>query len=311
MSIYGTLKELSNHYVKKQNVVVDTVTEKAPILDIIPFAPASHSLWNVYENTMDITGPAFVPLNSPLPAVDMTTDIKKVDLDIMGGVLEVPEDQAKLFGGAQAYFTKKMPKILSKAGMSTEQRMLYGNFIPYAVSNGMARTAGGTGNTTASIVAVRFEREVTNGLYSPEGWKNNSMLDELAINGGNLYSLTTAGHKYQGVLGYGMRLKGYFGMQIADKRTCAAILNITPNNLPTSMQIDDLLADIRADKRDTWLFMHVKVRNLLGSYKEKALKLTVTDKEYNTSLESWDGIRIVTSYNFLGFGETATAGLPA
>lgn len=117
MSIYGTLKDINSHYAKKQSLMVDAVTEKAPILDIMPFAPSSHGLWNAYEVVTDISGPAFVPLNSPLPQVDMSSDLRRVDLDIMGGQAEVPEDQARLMGGKEAYFAKKLPKILSRAGM--------------------------------------------------------------------------------------------------------------------------------------------------------------------------------------------------
>lgn len=305
MSMYGTLKEINNHYARKQSLLVDTLTEKAPILDVMPFSPASHGLWNVHEDVRNIASAAFVPLNSPLPAVDVTTDLKKVDLDIMGGQVEAPEDQVRMFGGREAYFAKKLPLLLANAGMAAEMRMYYGNFIPFAVANGTAVSAGGTGNATASVVAVRFEREVTNGLYSPEGWKHEAMLDTTPINGGNLYPLQ--GGAFAGVLGYGMRLKGYFGMQIADKRTVGAILNITETAAPTVRQIDDLLADVRATPKDTFLFMHVKTKNLLNAYKRDSLHITPENGDYKTSFANWDGIPIVCSYNILPFGETATA----
>lgn len=304
MSIYGTLKEIDIKLAKKQSTMVDTILEKAPVLAIVPFWAASHPMWNVYEETQDVSGPAFVNMNAPLPLVDMTTDIKKVDLDIMGGKIYVPEDHAKIMGGKEGYFAKKMPKILAKAGMDTEKRIYYDNLIRYAVANETAVSAGGTGNNTASIVAVRFEREVTGGIYSPEGWNSGTMLNVQPLYGGQL--LTIPDGKYAGVEGYGMRLKGYFGMQIADPRTVGAILNITESNIPTDTQIDDLLADIRADKRDTYLLMHRKTQNRLHRFKKDALDMSVSERNYSVSFDNWDGIPIMNSYNILPFGETAT-----
>ena len=304
MSTQGTLKELVNKYAQKQSVLIDNLTEDSPILDGIPFKGASHGMWNVAEKLSDIQGAAFVKFNAPLPSMGVTTDILKVDLDVMGGEIEVPEDQAAMFGGAQSYFSKNTPAILREAGMSTEKRILYDNFIKYAIQNGTAVSAGGTGNNTASIIAVRYEPGVTMGLYSPEGFKNGAALDMKLINGGNLYKI--AAGKFAGVLGYGMRLKGYFGMQITSPETVGAILNITPNNVPTSKQIDDLLADVRATPAKTKLYMHVKTKNLLNVYKQNSLNMTPGDNNYRISFQDWDGIPIMTSYNFLGFGETAT-----
>lgn len=306
MSIYGTLKEIGNHLAKKQQVIVDTVTEKAPILDIIPFAPATHGLWHVYEEVDEIQGAAFVPINSPLPDVDTVNNLKKIDLDIIGGQAFVPEDTALQMGGKEKYFAKKLPKIQLQSGMDCEKRLYYGNFIRYAIANGTAKDAGGTGNETASIVAIRFEREATGGLYNPESWKANGMLNVQPYYGGALTVIPT-GHKYAGAPGYGLRLKGSLGMQISDPRTCAAILNITPTNIPTRAMIDDLLADVRATPGDTKLFMHVKTKNLLNQFKQDSMHMRPDDKMISFSWMDWDGIPVVTSYNLLPFGETATS----
>ena len=67
-----TLRELSVEYAKKQPKMVDTILEETPILDIIPFEPASHGLWNVHETIESITGAGFVEMDQVLPTLAMT-----------------------------------------------------------------------------------------------------------------------------------------------------------------------------------------------------------------------------------------------
>lgn len=294
MAQFGsTLKELSNQYAKKQPKQVDQITEKTPILDIWPFMEASHGLWNVYEQVSSITGPGFVDMDAPLPEIGVDSDLKKIDMSIMGGQIFVPEDRAKMMGGREAYFAKKMPSINKQAGMTTEIALLYNNIRHYALLNsGRAVSCGGSSNTNYSMLFVRFEEGITTGLYSPDGFKQGAMLDTRAINGGELYK------NEDGVLGYGLRQKGYFGMQIADSRTVYALVNIDGAHKPTEDQIDDALAEVRADEGNTYIFCHRKCRNLLNQYKEDRLEMRVNEKHFSRSFTHWDDVPMVTSYNF-------------
>jgi len=299
--VSATLRELSAHYAKKQPKQVDNLTEKAPILEIIPFEEASHGLWNAYEENVNIEGAAFVDMNAPLPEVGADSELKKVDLNIMGGEMFVAEDKCQMFGGPAKYFAKKMPIILRASGMSAEQKIVYDNFRQFAIDNGNALDGGADTDDCYSIVAVRFQPGVTTGLYSPEGFKSGAMLDVKPIANGALYKNSS------GVLGYGQRLKGYFGIQIADDRTVAAILNINASHVPTPAQIDDLLAMVRADSADTKLFMHMRCKNFLNKYKGGdgatagvgSLQTTPQTKDLVRLFEAWNGIPIVTSYNML------------
>ncbi|EPR36248.1 hypothetical protein dsat_1776 [Alkalidesulfovibrio alkalitolerans DSM 16529] len=303
----STLKELAVQYATKQPKQVDALTEKAPILDALPFDEASHGLWNAYEDLSNIQGAGFVEMNAPLPVIAADADLKKVDLAIMGGEIEVPEDKARMFGGKEQYFSKKMDAILRASGMAAEKKIIYDNFRAFALDHGAALSAGAETDACYSILAVRFEPGVTCGLYSPEGFKRGSLLDSLPINGGALYK------NAQGVLVFGMRVKGYFGIQIADPRTVAAIVNINADNVPTAAQVDDLLAMVRADSADTKLFMHMRCKNMLNRYKAGdgqgggSLQTLPATKDLNRTFEAWNGIPIVASYNFLEGAETAVA----
>ncbi|WP_027186659.1 major capsid protein [Desulfovibrio cuneatus] len=300
-----TLKDLSGQFAKRQPKQVDQLTEEAPILGIIPFEQASHGLWNMYEEVDDITGAGWVEMNAPLPAVDVVGNLRKVDLSILGGEIECTEDMAKMFHGKEAYFSRKLPKVVRKSGMSAEQRILYDNFRAYALKNKSAMSAGSTSNTNYSILAVRFISSETCGLYSPECFTQGSILNTEPMNGGNLYKAPTG--KHQGVLVYGMRLKAYLGIQIANKHSVAALVNVNKDNVPTEAMVDDLLASVRAIPGSTYLFMHEKARNMLCRYKASALHITPGGKDLDRQVTHWNGIEIVTSYNFQDGTEKAVA----
>lgn len=300
----ATLKELSNFYAKKQPHQIDHLTEETPILDEIKFEKASHGLWNVYSEATNIKGPSYVEMNAPLPKMNVDSKLKKVDLGIMGGEIEVPEDTAQMFGGSAAYFARKTPSLLREAGNSTEKKIIYENFIPYAIDNGKVIDASKNSNTADSkfysIICVRYIPSEINGLYSPEGFKNGAMLDVKPINNGSLY------HNKDGVLVYGARFKGYFGMQLANPKAVSAIVNIGPNNIPTEAQLDDLLISSRAREGTTRLYMHPKMLSMLNRYKGDLLKTSSSEDGINRLFDSWNKIKIVTSYNFLDGGETKT-----
>lgn len=298
----ATLKELSDHYAKKQPKQVNWLVEESPVLDRLKFEVASHGLWNMYEEVTGITGANFVKMNAPLPTVDAALGLKKIDLSIMGGEVECPEDTAKMFGSKEKYFSRKLPSILKESGKTTERALLYDNMRAYALDmkrkekKNVAIDAGATADGCYSIIALREVSGETIGLYSPEGFKAGAMLDVAPINGGNLYKSTTTAHA--GVLVYGMRLKGYFGYQIANPLTVGTIVNISKAKPPTAAMLDDLIAEVRGTSANTLLFMHEKVKNMLNSIKGAALQVDVATKNMDRRITHWNGVEIVTSYNF-------------
>jgi len=289
----ATLRELANLYAKKQPKMVDNLTDQAPILEGINFEEASHGMWNVYEEIQSITGAGFVNMNAALPTMSVSTDLKKVDLNIMGGEMEVPEDTAKMFGSAEAYFAKKQGPLLAQIGQDTEYAMLYNNLLAYAYDADEWLNAGGDGNGY-SILAVRWIPGEVCGLFSPEGFKKGAMLDVSWYNGGALYKNSS------GVPVKGLRYKGYFGLQIGSTRAVNAIFNIETGHVPTKTQVEDLLASVRATPGNTKLYMHTKCKNLaINPLKAADVTMAHLSGEVNTLVESFNKIQIVESYNFL------------
>lgn len=295
-----TLRELSELYARRQPGQVDLLTEQAPILDAMNFQEASHGMWNVYEKLNEVDGAGFVDMDAVLPTMKSDGKPERVDLDVMGGKITIGEDKAQMFGGMVKYFASKMPSILRKTGQTTETRILYNNLRQFAIDTGGNNkiNAGGSSNANYTMLAVRWVEGETTGLYSPEGFKNGATLDQKFINNGAMYEIDSAGR-----LGYGMRLKGYFGMQLGNPQTVAGIFNIDSSNKPTETEIDDLLDAVRADD-NTFLYCHRKVLTMLNSYKGDALRLSNGNNAIDRRIGEWNGVPIITSYNFKDATET-------
>jgi hypothetical protein len=304
-----TIKEVSNLYAKKQPKQVEFLTQNTPILSILPFESASHDLWNVYEEVTDIVGGSFVDLDSELPEVSAKTELKKVDLSIMGGIAKVGEDKAKAFGGPANYFRRQEASILRKSGMAAEIAILYNNIRARALQLGNKINAGGSSGKNYSILAVRFVPGDTTGLYSPNGFAGGTLLNVQAVNGGALMEFTVKVNDVtKTILGYKVRYKGYFGFMIASDTTTALLANVDVDSatkkVPTAPMIDELLDKVRADA-NTFLLMHPRCKSqAINPIKTNALTTNVMDKEINTIVDKWNGVSILTSYNFINGTET-------
>ncbi len=298
----ATLQELSLEYAKKQPHQVEYLTEESPVLARIKWEAASHPLWNVAEKVENIEGADFVEMNAPLPEMNVESKLEKVDLGIMGGQIFVPEDKAEAYGSKEKYFAKKMPLILKEAGNKTEKRIIYENYRQYAIDNGKAVSAGGSGEGLYSIVIVRAVPGENGGLYSPTGFRNGAMLDVKPINGGNLYT------DDRGVLGYGARVKGYFGMQLMNPKTVSAIVNISSDHLPSIKQINEQLVNAQANPGNTSIYLHPMLKSWLESeYKKEILRVDNAANGLNFRLSFWNEIPMIGSYNFLFGKETAVS----
>ena len=291
-----TLSEIAKEKAKKQPHEIDQILEETPVLSRLKFSESTHDMHNVAEVVTEVDGAEWVPMNGVLPQLNAASRLTKVDLAIMGGEMEVPEDTARMFGGKDRYFAKKLPKIRRKTGMQTEQNIIYANWFKYAAANNRYWSADTTADTGYTLFAVRLVDGEHNGLYSPKGFGNGTMLNVMPLSGGNLYK--SSSDQYKGVNVYGIRLKAYLGWQILNDRTVAMITGISAKKPPTKAMIDDILTEIRAtDSGNTMLVCHPKCLNVLYTFKDSPLRMTNADKGIDTRINSWNGIPVITTYN--------------
>jgi len=294
---------------KKQTHEIDAVTEEAPILAQIPMQEASNGLRNVYEELKDVDGAQLLNLDDELPTIGCDGTLGYQDLSVLGGVIRVGEDKAKKMGGAAAYFAKKMPSILRQTGADTEKSLLYNTIRPYAKANGREQKAGGTtANSQYSILCVKWVSGETTGLYDKDGFGNGKVFDMLPLYGGNVYEFTDTDGKVK--VGFAERIKAYFALQLSNPRNVSSIVNVELTAdassdtgykaLPTEAMMNKLIRDARGNPANTFIYCAPAVLDALGAYKGSALQMTAAaaDDDYNTVIASWNGIRIITSYNF-------------
>ena len=291
-----TLHEIAVKHAKKQSGMVDSLTEEAPILQMVKWKAATHGLWNVAEKITDIEGPAFVRPDAPLPQLSVSSDLVTTDLHVMGGTMEVPTQRAKKFGGPLKYFAEKQNYILKKAGMDTERQLVFQNWLKGAKAAKNLYDAGGAGEGWF-LLAVRFDELSNVGLYDPDQFDSGRLLTIEFPYGGDEHYLHSPG--YEGVLGYSVTYRGNFGYQLLDaSRTVAAIVNIDEKNKPSPTMIDDMLAQVRSKPGTTYIFTSPRGKIYgINPYKVDNVQLINGDKDANTRLEAWAGISIVESHN--------------
>lgn len=288
----GTMKELSDKYCIKQPKQVDDITEEAPILARMPFAPSSHGLWHNYDKLTDVEGAGWVDMDSPLPTMRADGKLEKIDLGILGGKMVVPHDKAVQFGGKDAYFASKLAATQKKSGMRAESAIIYANLLPFAKSNKKLVDAGGTGEGY-TMLAVTWEKESNCGLYSPKGFKMGGMMQAIHLSNGSLYE------DKDGVMVYGMALKAYMGIMLVEPKKISGIVNITKDNVPTETMIDCMLADCRASNNtNTMILCHPKAQTFLNTHKGKSLQVVPDTKDFRRTFTHWNGVELVTSFNF-------------
>lgn len=299
MAITNTFRDVATAKAKTQAKMIDAVTEEAPILGALPMEPASHGLSNVYEEIVNIDSVQAVDLDEALPEVNAESKLSQVDLRVLGAMITVGEDKAKRFGGAAAYFRQKYGPILKKTGADMERALIYNAFRAYAQRNHTAAdprliAAGGvSANANYSIVAVHYAPGEINGLYDPTGFGNGKVFDVLALNNGAAYADTN------GRIVYGVRLKTYFGMQLANSRYVSSIVNIDGTHVPTAAMLDDLIQNCRGRPENTILYMHPKVKSWLQNIKGGLLEVTSSENGIDRRFMTWNGVAIMDSYNFL------------
>lgn len=310
MALTEVLRDLAIQKAPKQAVLVDALTEEAPMLAGLPLEASSHGLSNVYEQVTDIDAGDIVDLDEALPTINANSELKQVDLSVFGGKITVGEDKAKKFGGASAYFAKKMPKILRQTGNDMEAGLFYNNFRAHTIANNKDVSAGGSSDTNYSILCVHFVPGEVTGLYDEEGFGNGKVFDMSPINGGNIYEDSN------GVLVYGMRMKTYFGIQLANSRYVSSIVNNDIANddpagtrtFATETMLDDMVTNARGAVGTTFIYCHPKVKSYIGSiYKLDKMRLQNADREVNSIVDAWNGIPIIGTYNVLDGTEADVA----
>lgn len=295
MSLLNNFVDTAVQHAAKQSLMVDNLTEDAPILASLPVQPSSHDISNVYEEILSVVGAEVSDMDDTIAGVRLDTKLQQQDLTLIKGLIEIGQDKARRFGTPSAYFAHVIPAVLRATGANVEHSILYDILKKAAIDNdNVVDIEGTTSNKQNTILAVRWSGG-NSGLYSKQMYSSGKAFEMVPVSGGNVYM--DSSNKAI----YGLILAMSLGVQVADKRGIAAMVNVdvqagTPK-VPTALQIDELISSVRGDASNTMLYMHKSVY-------DKAIKPLITrtyqavDNSVNRSFSNWDGVQIVTSYNF-------------
>lgn len=323
MALTDIFREVAIARSEKQPELVDYVLDEAPIMEMMPMQPTTSGMSHQHEVLLNADAAGFVDIDQELPNVNAETKVESTHVGLLGAEIEVGEDKLNELGLSPAeYFARKMRPILKETGNKTEQAMLYNYLRARAIQarddeefdrvDDHVMNAGGSGSTNYSIIFVKWEPDNVYGLYNPNGFGNGMLFDMQAINNGGIYHTKASSQK---VLGYGMRIKSHFGLLTANPKNLAVVANIDISdadpanwNLPTSYQLDDAVASIRgAMGGNTMMLMHPKVKTALGQFKTEKIELVTADQNLRFTVDAWNGIPMMTSYNFLMGTEPAVS----
>jgi len=316
MSTKNFLQDLAIEQAPKQAHLVNAIVEDSPILATMPMVPASNGIQNVYEELQDVQGAQVVDLDSELPLIDANGKLKYQDLSVLGGQMSVGEDKANKLGGPAKYFDNKLVPVLEITGNNVEKSWI-ASIYDWAKTAGKQTLQGSvTADINYSIIALTWKTGEVEGLYDQTGLGNGKVFDMKALNNGALMDIDDG--KGNTIPGYKMRIKNYLGWKLLNgERNVATIRNIdltknagNPNGyefLPSETEIDELLDSVRRSKKNTRLYMRPEVLTALNVYKGGALQMSPTEMDLDRTIDNWNGVAIVTSYNFSKTEALATA----
>jgi len=104
-------------------------------------------------------------------------------------------------------------------------------------------------------------------------------------------------------------MKTYFGMLMANPRLISGIVNNDIDNdvidtpasrtFATETMMNNMLNKARAQAGRSAIFCHPDVKTYLQEYKSSRMQLVPANKDFDTMIDTWSGIPIITTYNVL------------
>lgn len=304
----NTLNQLSIAKAKIFIDQVDNLTENAPIVKLMPFTQSTDQLWDTNSELKMVSSVGRVDLNAPLPEIQIADALRQTQLNIFGAQMFVPEDTALLEGGPDKYFAKNRKSFERQTGMDMEKSYIYQAFLPFALTmnkagHGNVQNANGSSNQNYTLLVVRFDSVNMTGLYSPLAFKRDTFLDMKALNNGALYNNPDPNSRFFGSPGYGLRMKSYVGVRMLSHRNIAAIVNIdvTTATPLTKMMVNKALLSARSGEAGKTVIMcHPTVKLYLEDIgKIQTIQTSFSERSADFTLDTWNGVPIITSYNFM------------
>ncbi|MCP5004927.1 MAG: hypothetical protein GY941_13460 [Planctomycetes bacterium] len=296
-----TMRELAVR--SADGAMVNTLTEENSILATMLVEKANNGIQNVTKKMSSVTGAKIVDLDAPIETVSAKGELVTTDVSVLAGKQEIGVDTANLLGGPANYFSEYMPTILEETGNNIEKSFIYNTVKPFGKTHSKGINAGGSNSGAMySMVCIRWQPMENVALYSEDLEGSGLNFNITPLSNGGVYENANS------IPSYGQLMKTNLGFQLVNPRYVSYIANIdlvqtTPGTydaLPSKKQIQQLIRDARATNGNSYIYCHPAVLDALADeYMSEVLRVNVNDDKFNYTFVEWNGIKFVTSWNFL------------
>lgn len=312
----ANLRKLAEDWGVEGTAEMESLTLASGILMTAEAIKASHDMFHKHKHLDALPTFSVTDAGGSLGDVTINNNIYQTDLKYIKAHQSEPADIVDHnLGGKAAYFNEERPAFLESFGQTASNTIVYGNNSTFGDVGGMIGwhqmakaygneiDAGGDSGSTTTIFAVKF-RPGRNGcgiLYDSKiNGPGQFMKSELKNSGKSILETTnTTGRLKQEV--YQVVHKGILGFLSTSSFDIGRIhsVGMTENDSPTADEMQQLIDYVRGTSANTFLFMNRLGRRACNKLKDDNLINNIVDKDYNTIVESFNGIRIVLDENIL------------
>ncbi len=300
----ATLRKLVTDVAVKDTAYIDYLLNKSGILKTINVIPSSDGEFHKYKQVIAVPTGQFRNVGSGYDSASTVNDkIAQLNMKIIGAYQtedKVICDQK----GKVEYFKQERPAFMEGMGQSISKQVIYGTNSTFgnvagwegwheiAKANGKEVDGGGASGSTTTIFVVRYGAQ--SGLVIDSNILNKgSLFNTDWVNGGDMTIVS-------GMPAYQVLYEGSMGILSGGATDVARYHSLQTGHLPTAANMDLCIDYVNGDSDGrTFIYANRTGRRFLKTLKNTKFELGAADKNYDTRIDYWDGIPIVTDENIL------------
>ena len=325
----ATLRRVVTEIATDQEAIMKSLEKKSGILMSALADESSHGHFHKYKMVDALPSFAWYSAGGSLTDQTVNDVVKQLDLKNVGAIQSEPKEVAETFpGGVIPFFEKQFPAFIEAFGQEASKGIIYGYNSAFGKVNGIKgfhqivndaiRTdsmnsnvnyineTGASGSTT-SIFAVTWSDSSCKLLFDGQATRTEGQfLEVLPLGDGKpIAEVTNTGTGAKKIT-YQVLYTARLALLSASYLDIAAYRRIqdSSGHVPIAKNMDLLLDLVHADSTSTVLYMNRTSKRLLGELKDSKLSTFVVDRNYDTVVELWNGIKIIIDDNIVDNEDT-------
>lgn len=309
----ATLRDLVVAYSSSSAPVMDDLMKASPIVRSGLAIPASNNIYHKYKKLKALPTVSVTNLDGSITPQSSDFTIEQSDISYFAAQQNEPAAIVENYpGGIESYFMNERPGFIESFGQTLSKQMVYGNDSTFGNPSGfkglhqiakdsgnVVKQFGGTSGSRTSIFAVKWKPSTFAMFINPVLASQDQFVRIRVLNGGEPSMVVTNTSTGAQQLCYQAYYDMYLGLFSASSYDVAALTQIqdATGKKPTASYMDQLVDEVKGTADSTVIYCSRLGRRLLGELKDSKLSTYVSDNEYNTVVELWNGIPVVIDEN--------------